>query len=213
MGWFGTNWDPPSLPQVANQARDTLGVGLGWGVAGPAGALAGNEIQGHLDGSNSPPPPAAPGIDPNLQRLKDKKLQNAQEFRAGMPNMVRMMSEDLKTQANQGLSQANRQTRESASSRGMLYSGVRQGQEQSNRAKTQAGVAQGVSSINAEMENAANTLDAQAVETGVGIQQTQQAIQNQIYSQAMAQMNARNMVMGSMIGAGAGAGLLASRGG
>lgn len=147
-------------------------------------------------------PPKAPGIDPGLAKLREEQQKYAKDFRAGMPSMIRMMSENLKSQSNQALGQGLKQTRNDYASRGLSYSGLEKGAEARQRGQAASGLAAGISGINADVENAANTLDAQAVETGVGIQQTQQAIQNQIYSQAMARMNANNAITGSALGTG-----------
>ena len=42
-------------------------------------------------------------------------------------------------------------------------------------------------------------MDAQAIDTGVGIQQSQQTIQNQLYSQAQARLNGENQITGSIL--------------
>jgi len=84
----------------------------------------------------------------------------------------------------------------------MAYGGVNQGEQQQVRATTEQNLGRAITGSNANLENAANTLNAQAVETGVGIQQTNQAIQNQIFQQQMTQMNANNASTGSALGTG-----------
>lgn len=146
--------------------------------------------------------PEAPGVDPNLQRLKEAQQKNAQEFRQNLPGTKSRMAEDLSVQSNLATSAGNKQIQESNSRRGLLYGGLNQGQQLANTAKQKSKLGQAINTSNVNLENAANTLDAQAVETGMGIQQSQQAIQNQIYNNAMAQMNAQNQMVGGLIGAG-----------
>lgn len=203
-----------SLPKLPNPAevvdrvvKNPVGSVIGAVTTGsPFGAIAGSEL------ADGPKAPDAPGVDPNLAKLKEKQLKQAGDFRQNMPNMVRIMSEDLKRDSNQAMNAGVRKTREDYASRGLVHSGLRQGAEAGKRAQAQAGLAQGVSAINADMENAANTLDAQAVETSLGVQQTQQAIQNQIYSQAQARLAGQNHMVGSAIG-GIGGGLISILGG
>lgn len=183
-------------------------VGTGAGVPGMiGGAGVGSMIQDVFSPGEGP---AAPGVDPNLENLRKRKQQNAQAFRANIPNMQKEMGEDLKVSANQGLSAQNKATQEGMSSRGLMYSNINRGAQAANRGRTQAAVAKGTTDINTGLMNAADTLDAQAIETGVGIQQTQQAIQNDIYSQAMARMNAQNSVIGAGLGFLGSAGLTAA---
>lgn len=202
---------------VTNAANDVkknpggalAGVGLGSMIgAGVPGMVLGG-LAGAAEG-NEGVAPSAPGEDPAMAKLRAQQMQNAKEFRANMPNMQREMGENLKTTANQGLSAANKNTNEGMSSRGLLYSNLNKGAQAGNRSRTQAGVAKGTSDINTGLMNAANTLDTQAIETGVGIQQTQQAIQNDIYSQAMAKMNAQNAQAGGLMGLAGTAGMLAA---
>lgn len=211
MGLFGTNYDPPSVQDLVGD-KQRLATGIATGgmsevlnagtqiLKGPMSSIT--SIIGGIGGTDENKPPQAPPTNPALSQLQQQQQQQAKDFRANMPNMVRMMSENLKSQANQGLSEGLRQTKSDYNTRGLLYSGMRQGKEAQLRGKAQAGLAAGISGINADVENAAHTMDAQAVETGVGIQQTQQAIQNQIYSQAMARMSGNNQMISSALGTG-----------
>jgi hypothetical protein len=146
--------------------------------------------------------PSAPGVDPNLQSLKDKQSQNAQQFRQNIPGMEQTMGNQIKKRGQQNLGQNLNYTKSYNSGRGLLYGGINQGQMQGQRAASAQNVASGINTVNTGLENAANQLDAQAIETGVGIQQNQQAIQNQLYSQAMAQQNANNSLVGNIAATG-----------
>lgn len=184
-------------------------------VAAIRGTLAtGNPLGGVADANMSAPgeAPAAPAMNPELQRLHDQQQSQAKEFRSNLPSMKNQMSEDLKVQNNQAVNQANKQTQGANSARGLLYSGINQGQKLANRSQGQSRLAAATSEANTSLDNAANNMDSQAIQTGVGIQQNAQAIQNQIYSQAQARLAGQNAITGSAIGFGMLAGLTGVKG-
>lgn len=193
------------LSTAANNIGNSIGTGLqniGNSISQPTNNL--QHSLTHLSDwtGGDPAAPTAPGVNPALTNLQTQQQTNATNFRNNIPQMEQSMGEQLKSQANQMMGQGMSQINNSNNARGMGYGGVNQGQQQKLRAQTQSGVAQGQSNINAGLQNAANTLDAEAVNTGVGIQQTQQSIQNQIYSQAMTQMNANNSMVGGFLETG-----------
>lgn len=153
-------------------------------------------------------PPAPPGTDPNLEKLHQDQLKHAKDFRANIPEMQREMGANLASEAGHKLNAGLMQQNQAANRRGLLYSGINEGQKMGMRGQSQAAVAKGTSDINSGLLSAANTLDTQAVQTGVGIQQAQQEIQNQIYSQAQARLAAQNQMIGSAAGTVLTAGLL-----
>jgi len=156
---------------IANPKRafetpgDTL-AGIGSDMFDPANIV-------HKSPDDSGPAPEAPGVDPSLAKLKEQQLANAKNFRANIPSMQKQMGENLQTSANQELSGQLKGTQEANSRRGLLYSSINKGQQAGERARTQAGIARETGNINTGLLNAANTLDTQAIQTGVGIQQTQ----------------------------------------
>jgi hypothetical protein len=190
---------PPGMNNVAG-AVNTVGSNIGNNLTHLS------DWTGETGDPNSPPP--APGVNPALTNLQTQQQTNATNFRNNIPQMEQSMGEQLKASANQTMGQQLGGLGSYNSSRGMGYGGVNQGQQQRVRSAAQSGVAQGQSNINAGLQNAANTLDAEAVNTGLGIQQTQQSIQNNIYSQAMTQMNANNSMVGGFLGTGLLAGLV-----
>lgn len=193
---------------ASNLSRGNVSGAVGDTVRAGSGAAATEDIARstglgpQIDAMNGSDAPEAPGVDSNLQRLKEAQLQNAKNFRTNLPGMKSQMTQDLRQTSNAQLSNDLGTIQNNNSARGLLYGGVNQGQKAGQRANSQIKLASGIGAINSGLDNAANTLDAQAIETGVGIQQTQQAIQNQLYSQAMTQMNANNSMIGSAVGTG-----------
>lgn len=158
-----------------------------------------------------PEAPDAPRINENLSRLKQKQMEQAKQFRENLPGMKNKMATDLRVEANDAMAAQAKNINESNSRRGLLYGGINAGQQAQAKGAAQSRLAKAISSNNVNLENAADAMDAQAIETGMGIQQSQQAIQNQLYSQAQARLNGENMMTGSMLGAAGGiatAGLL-----
>jgi len=151
------------------------------------------------DDTGAPSPPKTPG---SLDELKQQQQQYAQQFSQNLPQMQKNMAGLLTQQANQQMQGQMQTVKNRNNARGMAYGGVNQGEQQQVRATTEQNLGRAIAGSNANLENAANTLNAQAVETGVGIQQTNQAIQNQIFQQQMAQMNSNNSMMGSALGTG-----------
>lgn len=145
-------------------------------------------------------PPGAPGINKNLGKTQAAQLENAQSFRDRLPGLENQLGHQLGEQSNQQMGQNLHDVRQSNSHRGLLYGGINAGDEQQVRGHAASSLAQGRSNINSGMENAANTLDAQAIKTGMGVQQTQQSIQNSIYGQALANMQAQNQLIGGVFG-------------
>lgn len=147
--------------------------------------------------------PAAPGINKNLSNVQNTQVQKAQNFRKGLLGTENSLGHNLAEENNHMLGQNLQGIRQNNSHRGLLYGGLNYGQEQGARVGAARSLAQGRTSINNNMENAANTMDQQAIHTGVGIQQSQQQIQDAIYGQALADMQAKNAALGGFIsGAG-----------
>lgn len=125
----------------------------------------------------------------------------AQQFRANIPQTENTLYNQMASQQNQNMNAGIKQTQQNNSSRGLLYGGVNAGQEQGVRASAANALATGRSNINSGVETAANSMDQGAIDTGIAIQQQQQQMQDAIYSNAMAQMNAQNGAIGGLLGA------------
>ncbi len=145
--------------------------------------------------------PHAPGMSPGLQQTLANQQAYAKSFRGDLPQITNTMQGRMAQQANQGLQNNLRQTRTSNASRGLLYGGVNAGQEGQQRASAQRGLISADSALNTGLQNEANSLDQAAMQTGVGIQQQQQAMQNSVYQNAMAQMAGQNQIAGSALSA------------
>jgi hypothetical protein len=130
------------------------GLGIGSAIGNAAGSLAGGGDQGA---------PAAPQADPRLAALRNKQLQTAQDYRAKL-GQTKQEYGDIAAEGIRGdISQGLKGIKQGASSRGLLYSGLRGGEEanlQTGGASRLAGAQKG---INESTENQANAYDAAAL--------------------------------------------------
>lgn len=186
------------VSRFATNLGKSPGALTGLAVGGPAGALIGNELLRPGDA------PEAPGIDPSLSEQQKKQLEYAKQFRGNLGAMKAEMGDRYRGQVNRQTEAGVRGQEKMANKRGLLYSGINEGNKAAERSSGAAKTASGIAGINQSLEGAANTLDQQAIQTGLGIQQAQQDIQNSIYSQAMAQLASQNQMTGAALGMGAG---------
>lgn len=148
--------------------------------------------------------PAAPGIDPNLQALKNKQTAAAKDFRSNLTENKSQAAQKLQGDANRYMNKNLDDSQNSMNQRGLLYSGINAGNQGSIRADAGAKLGSAITQSNTSYDTQADQLDSDAVNTGIGIQQSQQQIQNMLYSQAQAKLAGQN----AMIGAAASNGLL-----
>ncbi len=140
--------------------------------------------------------------------LRTANVKYAQEFRSGIPLMENKLVGSLGNQLNQQMGEGLRSTREGAASRGLMNSGLRVKSEEGVRSGTKKAFASGAQSIKRGLLSQADSLDKQAIDSGIAIQQNEQAMNDAIYQQALAQMNAEMGAWGSLLGAGAQAGTM-----
>lgn len=178
---------------------NAVGGALGQGDISTYLTLGGNKLAAGIGGLLAPGDvPGSPGANQGLQQTLAAQQQYAQQFRQALPQIQNNMQGQLAQQANQGMQQNLQTTRTNNSSRGLLYGGINAGQEGQDRAKAQKGLINADSALNSGLQSEANSLDQAATQTGVGIQQQQQAMQNSVYQNAMAQMAGQNQMLGSM---------------
>lgn len=175
-------------------------------TAGGAGTGGPNSFVNNPNGSGLDAPPDAPPPDPTLESVKAGQVADAKSYRANLPQTQQNMYEQAYKGERNNLAQNIQATRQNANSRGLLYSGLEQGNEQGQRANSNANLAQTRSEINNSTESQARQLEANAVQTGIQQQQSVASIQDQTMSQALANMAARRQGL-SGVGQGIGAGI------
>lgn len=137
-------------------------------------------------------------LDPATQ-LKEQAGTEAYKFRQNLGEMQGDARNDIKAQAGQALDEGIRNTRQGANSRGLLYSGLRQGAEQGMRGRIANAMASQMSQSNRGLANEADAKDRAVASMGLAsAQQAQDAssrasemsVQNSIYrAQQMQQLS------------------------
>lgn len=135
------------------------------------------------------------GLQTRLQGL------NAQKFRSNIPQLENNIYGQVAERGNQQLNNQFGMINQKNSSRGLLYGGINEGQKQNARADMGGFLAGQRSSINSQVEGAANSADMQAISDAQRQQQFSQQINNSIYENAMAQMAGENNIAGQALGA------------
>lgn len=170
------------LKKIAKKVGGAIGLGGGGG-----------------GGSGGPPPPDLS----ELEALKSKQQKAASDFRANMAGMQAEQDRASRMTARQELAKQMNDIRSGASSRGLLYSGLKQ----SDEAKAAQGAAQNIAAQSAQtragLEDQARALEDQAAATGISLQMNKQGIANDAFAQALANRQQRSQALGA-IGQGVG---------
>lgn len=142
--------------------------------------------------------PQAPGISADAKALHKQQLAFAKQYQAQLPAMQATMANQLSHQAGQQTQGLVNQAKEKESSRGLLYGGLAQGEQQGIRSKAQTNLAAATSDLNAGLQNNAQNITNQAIGGGIGMQQNQQAQQNQLYQQALARSQGQDAMISNI---------------
>lgn len=180
----------------------------GWASSGGMlDPVMGSAVNNIMNPGNPPP---APGVNQNLVNAQQAQVGASNQYTQNLPNLQNQMGNQARQNINQQTGNSIQGNRSSNASRGMLYGGINQGQESGMRASGAAQSAQAQSNINANTTAMQQGLQQNAINTGLAINQNQQQIQNDIYQEALAQMQAAGSVFkGGMGLLGGGGGLAA----
>lgn len=165
---------------------------LGKGGGGPAGA------------------PGPAGMDPRLHDALQGQLDYAKEFRSSLPGMQQEAGGVAENQSKRQLAGDLVRNKQNASSRGLLYSGVKQMGDASAQAQSQAGLNAKKFSVNKELEGQANEAEQQAIKAAQDQQNLESDLRGQMYDVALSNANAKRGALGALggaVGSAVGAGL------
>lgn len=155
----------------------------------------------------------APQVDDRLKKIRDAQIEQARTYRANLPLEKERQGELAGNDSRLALSQKLNDIKQNASSRGLLYSGLRQGAESGAAAQAGGDLAAQREAINQRLESQGNAFDTQAIQTGMGVANQQQGMNDFVYNQALAQRQQRNQALGGLgQGIGALAGSTAGKG-
>lgn len=110
-----------------------------------------------------------PNASPNLYPLASEQMRLATDFRSNMPAMRQKLQADYVSQARRELANKMADVTKSYNSRGLLKSGMKTGATASARYGAMADIDQGKLGINNQLENQANELENNVLNTSYGI--------------------------------------------
>lgn len=145
---------------------------------------------------------AKPGEDPRMTELRRQQMLQAKEFRQNMPSLQEKAFGNVAARENARLGQEVKGIQASSNRRGLLYSGLREGQESGAKAASASNLAGQRMSINDAYEQKAKQMEMNAMDTAFKQQQSQQQIEDEIYNQALANVANKNAATSALIGAG-----------
>lgn len=114
------------------------------------------------------------------------------QFNQNMPNLQNQMGAQFGQQVNQQMGGQLQQANSSNASRGMAYGGVGQGTQNAVRASAAGQAASGQNQINQGLLAEQSQVNSGAIQSGINYQQQQLAMQQQIYGQALQNLQAEN---------------------
>lgn len=180
---------------------DTLPKGSNWLTYNSTGGFYGNGAWENLREGQAGYTKPETIEEKKTRLLKESNQKYAKEFREQLPETEQKLIGQLGQETSRGLNKNIQGIREGASSRGLLYSGMRQGAEAGARNQAGGLLARGQQGIKESLRKQAESLDNQAIQSGIDIQQSQQRIADMAYQQALAEMQSENSMFGSIMGA------------
>lgn len=149
------------------------------------------------------PTPGIPEVDPRLKGMASKQLQLADQFKQGLPGLRERQFNVGADKLRMGLAGKMADIRRGASSRGLLYSGIPQGQQAQARTQlgTQFGQLRG--DIQQRTQKQLQDMQDRAFKSNIEIQRLEQERAKALYNQALAKAQARTA---AMMGLGRGGG-------
>lgn len=119
------------------------------------------------------PKPQVPALDPATQQLADQQSKTAADFQANAGDVMQQQGNMAQQASNSDLAQKNKQTVNSANSRGLLYSGMKQGQLAQNQGASAANLASNQANINNNVNSQAQGFNQTALNSQMGVQNLQ----------------------------------------
>lgn len=152
-------------------------------------------------------PPAPPGVDPEIYKQQLEQQRQAKEFEANAPKMGEDIYNRVAGNERKNLAKQMSGVRNNYSSRGLLYSGLRQGDELATQEQSGSRLASARAGINKDLNDQVQNMNDMAIKSGLDIQQQSQGIQDQVFNQALMNMQnsmSSNAALGGAVGQAAG---------
>lgn len=197
-----------------DSALNVVGAGDGLkGIAlgGPVGKYApGSLTAPYFSQPGVPGQPVNP-VDPRIQQIRDQQLNDANDYANNLDatrNSEYGVAEDS---SRRQLAKDLAGDRTNANSRGMLYGSYEQGQEANSTGRNASALASAKTNINTDTQNTLNSLQNQALGSGMASNQADQDFYNQAYQRQLTNSQQKSNAFGNLAsGGGSGLGLLGS---
>jgi hypothetical protein len=144
-----------------------------------------------------------PKIDETVSGAQKNMFNLQSNFADQRPELEQNLTSAATDAAKGSLADRLYQTKQAANSRGLLYSGIRQGAEEGEKAKASGDLAKNLMSIRGSLDEQQRALSEQAYSSGVNVQSLfQQHANNQMQSDLARQRNDANATNGFLGAAG-----------
>lgn len=154
--------------------KDFFGIKEAEQEAGPEGLSYGDQANADIQ-----------EVDPRLKAAAALQSRQADDFRANLGSFKQGQQAMVGDSGRRDLAERMAGIKAGANSRGLLYSGLRAGEEAGAQSDLASNLSSAQRDINVGAEEQARGLDEQAAKSGIAVQQAEQERQNKIYQQAM----------------------------
>lgn len=139
-------------------------------------------------------------LDPRIKDLQAQQVQQAQDFQNNLGGYQGSLNDQAENTTRNSMAQKMADVRSASNSRGLLYSGLRQGQEAGVGAESASKLANQRAAINERTQNVSNQMNQNAIQSGLQMQQAQQAMADQNYEMANKQAEQKQKAAQGLIG-------------
>lgn len=174
-----------------------------WGPTGLGGFKDAKDLVANIGAQG-------PTIDPRYSALQKSQIKQSKDFRTSIPKQGNALMTGKMDAAKEELAQRISGVRGDYNSRGLLFSGMRSGEEAAARGDYAANVAGQRAEVNQGLLDTSNQMDDRAIDTGfgmAGLGTDAGAQQTLADARIQAEKEARNARQGNEVAKGLGGGI------
>ncbi len=138
-------------------------------------------------------------LDPRLKDLQAQTVAQAESFQNNLPGYQQNLYNQAENSGRLGLAQKMAGIKASANSRGLLYSGLKQGQEATAGGENAANLARQRAGINEQSQAISNRMNQSAIQSGLEMQGAQQQMADQNYQTQLGQAQQKQQAAKGLI--------------
>lgn len=139
-------------------------------------------------------------LDPRIKDLQAQQVQQAQDFQNNLPGYQNELYNQADNSARNSMAQKLADVKSASNSRGLLYSGLKQGQESAVGGQTAADLSNQRAKINEQTQGISNQMNQNAIGSGLAMQRAQQQMADQNYQMASQQAKQKQEAAQGLIG-------------